>query len=174
MLFRSDTAGMEMLAFSNVLNQYGGYLKENSPVVITGRLSIRDDKEPQIVINRARPISDFEHMPEEVQPEPKARDFHREWINGRLYLSVPAADAALVRKVRAILQMFPGGCMVGLKDQQTKQTQPIQAGITPGMLGELVNVLGAGKVFLFLPAGMPSDLMAELKKVLGEGNIAVK
>ena len=66
-----DTALVEMLAFSNVLNQYGGYLKENTPVVITGRLSLRDDKEPQIVINRARPMSDFENMPaEEVRPEP--------------------------------------------------------------------------------------------------------
>ena len=53
-----DTAAMEMLAFSNVLSQFGGYLKENSPVVITGRLSLRDDKEPQIVINRARPMTD--------------------------------------------------------------------------------------------------------------------
>ena len=59
-----DTAAIEMLGFSNVLNQYGGYLKENSPVVVTGRISLREDKEPQIVINRARPISDFESMPE--------------------------------------------------------------------------------------------------------------
>ena len=169
-----DTAGMEMLAFSNVLNQYGGYLKENSPVVITGRLSIRDDKEPQIVINRARPISDFEKMPEEAQPEPHKSDLHREWVNGRLYLSVPGSDAAVVRKVRAILQMFPGGCMVGLKDPDTRQTQPIQSGITLGMLAELVNLLGMGKVFLFVPAGTPGVLLSELKKVLGEGNIAVK
>ena len=70
--------------------------------------------------------------------------------------------------------MFPGGCMVGLKDQQTKQTQPIQAGITPGMLRELVSLLGQGKVFLFLPAGMPEDLLKELKNVLGEANISIK
>jgi DNA polymerase-3 subunit alpha len=64
-----DTASMEMLAFSNVLNQFGGYLKENAPVVITGRLSIRDEKEPQIVINRARPMSDF--ASHEPIPEPE-------------------------------------------------------------------------------------------------------
>ena len=143
-------------------------------MVITGRLSIRDDKEPQIVINRARPISDFENMPEEVQHEPQTPDLHREWVNGRLYLSVPGSDAAVVRKVRAILQMFPGGCMVGLKDPETKQTQPVQSGITPGMLAELVNLLGVGKAFLFVPAGTPDALLRELKKVLGEGNIAVK
>ena len=59
-----DTGAMEMLAFSNVLSQYGGYLKEGAAVVITGRLSLRDDKEPQIVVNRARPISDYAENPD--------------------------------------------------------------------------------------------------------------
>ena len=54
-----DTAAIEMLAFSNVISQYGGYLRENAPVVVTGRLSTRENKEPQIVINRVRPMSDF-------------------------------------------------------------------------------------------------------------------
>ena len=51
-----DTAAIELIVFSNALSQYGGYLKENAPVVITGRLSLRDDKDPQIVINRAQPM----------------------------------------------------------------------------------------------------------------------
>ena len=76
-----DTASIEMLAFSNVLSQYGGYLRENAPVVVTGRLSMRDDKEPQIVINRARPMSDFSEQPfveEAVRPQPKV-------LPGKLY-----------------------------------------------------------------------------------------
>ena len=38
-----DTGAVEMLAFSSVINQYGGYLKENSAVVVVGKLSMRDD-----------------------------------------------------------------------------------------------------------------------------------
>ena len=53
-----DTGAVEMLAFANVLNQFGGCLKEGAASVITGRLSLRDDKDPQIVVNRARPITD--------------------------------------------------------------------------------------------------------------------
>ena len=63
-----NTGAIEMLVFSKVLSQYGGYIRENEPVVITGRLSMRDDKEPQIVVNRARPMSDFENG---VPPEPE-------------------------------------------------------------------------------------------------------
>ena len=54
-----DSASVEMLAFSNVLSQFSGYLREGSAVVVTGRLSCREDKDPQIVINRVRPISDY-------------------------------------------------------------------------------------------------------------------
>ena len=172
-----DTAAIEMLGFSNVLSQYGGYLKENAPVVITGRLSIRDEKEPQIVINRARPISDFENMAEEpaqeFQPQPVGVN-RREWITGRLYLSVPAAGTPLLRKVRAILQMFPGGCPVGLKDQDTRQTEMIQGGITLAMLEELTAVLGTGKVFLFLPKTTPLPMLDALRTVLGSENVVLK
>ena len=47
-----DTAAVELLAFSSVISQYGNYLKENLPIVVTGRLSLRDEKEPQIVLPR--------------------------------------------------------------------------------------------------------------------------
>ena len=65
-----DTASMEMIAFSNVLSEHGGYLKENFPVVVTGRLSQREDKDPQIVINRVRPISDYSQKPPAPAPPP--------------------------------------------------------------------------------------------------------
>ncbi|MDY4508080.1 MAG: DNA polymerase III subunit alpha, partial [Candidatus Faecousia sp.] len=104
-----DTAAMEMLAFSNVLSQFGGYLKEGAAVVITGRLSLRDDKEPQIVINRARPISDFE----QGSPEPAARPAQPP-RQGTLYLRLPGEEGKLYPKVRAILNMFPGDSKVVL------------------------------------------------------------
>ena len=50
-----DTGGVELLVFSKVLSQYGGYLRENQPVVIVGKLSIRDEKEPQIIVNAPGP-----------------------------------------------------------------------------------------------------------------------
>ena len=101
-----DTAAIEMLAFSNVLSQYGGYLKENSPVVITGRLSLRDDKDPQIVINRARPMSDFEGGP---PPEPEEERYGAaprgpQIIPGNtLYLQLTGESDPRFRKVRAIV-----------------------------------------------------------------------
>ena len=138
-----DTAAIEMLAFSNVLNQYGGYLRENSPVVVTGRLSIRDEKEPQIVINRARPISDFAESPvQEVQSaksQPKT---------GTLYLRLPSENDPLYPKIKAILNMFPGDSGVVLFFADTKQRRGTRCVLMDSMLRELNNVLGKSNVVL--------------------------
>ena len=92
-----DTASIEMLAFSNVLNQYGGYLKENQPVVIVGRLSMRDDKEPQIIVNRARPMSDFANQPSEEMPTREAPK------TGTLYLRLPS-DAVVFKCISQFIR----------------------------------------------------------------------
>ena len=139
-----DTASIEMLAFSNVLNQYGGYLRENSPVVVTGRLSLRDDKEPQIVINRARPISDFENNTPEPEPQPTRQGP----ITGTLYLRLPGEDRVLYPKVKAILNMFPGDSGVVLYFADTKQRRGTRCVLMDSMLKELKNVLGEGNVVL--------------------------
>ena len=141
-----DTAAIEMLAFSNVLNQYGGYLRENSPVVITGRLSIRDEKEPQIVINRARPISDFANEPAApVREEPQRQ---QEVKTGTLYLRLPGESDPRYPKIRAILNMFPGDSGVVLYFADTKQRRGTRCVLMDSMLGELRNVLGEENVVL--------------------------
>ncbi len=139
-----DTAAIEMLAFSNVLNQYGGYLKENSPVVITGRLSIRDEKEPQIVINRARPISDFADRPV-LQEEPVKRE---QPGTGTLYLQLKGESDPNYRKVRAIVNMFPGSGKVVVFFADTRRKRGAQAALDERMIRELTNLLGQGNVVL--------------------------
>ena len=140
-----DTASIEMLAFSNVLSQYGGYLRENSAVVITGRLSIRDEKEPQIIINRARPISDFAE--EEPVPEPVQEPI-RPTSAGKLYLQLSSEDDPRYNKVKAILNMFPGAGQVVLFFADTRNRRGTRADFDKGMLSELKNVLGESNVVL--------------------------
>ncbi|MGN1017063.1 MAG: OB-fold nucleic acid binding domain-containing protein, partial [Faecousia sp.] len=134
-----DTASVEMLAFSNVLGQYGGYLKENCAVVVTGRLSLRDDKEPQIVINRARPISDFaEQRGQDSQPQAPST----------LYLRLPGEEGTLYPKVRAILNMFPGTSGAVLYFADTKVRRGTRCSFADSMLRELKNLLGEANVVL--------------------------
>ncbi|MDO5400400.1 MAG: DNA polymerase III subunit alpha [Eubacteriales bacterium] len=140
-----DTAAIEMLAFSNVLSQYGGYIRENAPVVITGRLSLREDKEPQIVINRARPISDYSEAPGMDQPEPPPKPQVR---TGTLYLRLPGESDRSYAKTRAILNMFPGGSQAVLYFADTRQRRGTRCELRENMLRELENLLGKGNVVL--------------------------
>jgi len=137
-----DTAAVEMLAFSNVLSQYGGYLKENQPVVIVGRLSSRDDKEPQVVINRVRSMSDFANQPPEIEEEnpPTAKTV------GTLYLRLPSQEGSLFGKIRAILNMFPGNAPVVVYFADTKQRCGSRCDLDSRMLSELARVLGTENV----------------------------
>ena len=142
-----DTASIEMLAFSNVLSQYGSYLKENQPVVVTGRLSIRDEKEPQIVINRARPISDYADRDAEPEPEQQLQKQPVK-LAGTLYLRLPSQDGKLFPKVKAILNMFPGESQTVLYFADTKVRLGTRCQFGESMLTELKNVLGEGNVVL--------------------------
>ena len=132
-----DTSGVELLAFSKVLSQYGGYLRENQPVVIVGKLSIRDEKEPQIIVNRARPISDYVDGLTEEEPERKT---------GTLYLRLPTQEDSRYRKVRAMVNMFPGTQKVVVYFADTRQCRGAQCSLDKRLLSELQNVLGQENV----------------------------
>ena len=139
-----DTASIEMLAFSNVLSQYGSYLRENLPVVIVGRLSLRDDKDPQIVINRARPISDFDggegvYTPESQQPQIR---------QGTLYVRLSSEDDPAFRKVKAIINMFPGQSQAVVYFADTKQRRGAKCELDERMLRELESLLGKENIIV--------------------------
>ena len=135
-----DTAAMEMLVFSNVIKEYGSLIGENQPVVITGRLSLRDDKEPQIVVNRVRSIHDFKTdkpVPEEIKQTAST-----------LYLRLPSQEDKLFGKVRAILNMFPGDKQVVLYFADTKQRRGTACTLDNRMIAELETMLGRENVVL--------------------------
>ena len=135
-----DTAAIEMLAFSNVINQYGNHIRENAPVVITGRLSMREDKDPQIVINRVRPMSDFADNP---MPDPEPRK-----LRGTLYLRLPSETDPAFRKVKAIINMFPGSSKAVVYFADTKLRRGATCDLDKRMLDELKNLLGESNVIV--------------------------
>ena len=139
-----DTASIEMLAFSNVISQYGNYLKENAAVVIIGRFSIRDDKDPQIVVNRARPISDY------AEGKPTEDEAVRASVmeSATLYLRLPTEEGNLFRKIKAILNMFPGKSNVVVYFADTKQRRGTKCILDDRMIDELNHVLGHDNVVI--------------------------
>ena len=145
-----DTAAIEMLAFSNVLSQFGGYLKENQAVVITGRLSMRDDKEPQIVVNRARPISDFANGEpiQEVTPPVREMPHQAKAANQVLYLRLESEESPVYQPVKAALQMFPGETSVVLYFADTGVKRGTRCTLDQMLMQKLKALLGDGNIVL--------------------------
>ena len=134
-----DTAAIEMLCFSNAINQYGGYLRENLPVVVTGRLSFREDKDPQIVINRARPMTDF------TEDKLHLDEIDKDTV---LYLRLPTEQDPLFAKIKAILNMFPGNNPVVVYFSDTGVRRGSRCMLGESMIEELRRLLGRENVVL--------------------------
>ena len=126
-----DTASMELLVFSNVIAKSGNYLKENTPVVVEGRLSVRDEKAPQMVANEVRLLTDV------AQKEPQ-----------KLYLKLPSEGGLTDRKTRAILNMFPGSLQAVLYFADSGVRRGTTCSVREDMLTELRALLGEKCVVL--------------------------
>ena len=91
-----DTASMELLVFSKTLNECSPYLKEGLPVLVRGKLSVRDEKSPQILCDGISPLN---------EPAPSVPT--NENRTKTLYVKVPS-EGVLLEKVKMVFSMFPG------------------------------------------------------------------
>jgi DNA polymerase-3 subunit alpha len=135
-----DTGSMELLCFSRVLGQYGGCLSENTAVLVQGKISVRDEKEPQLLVDSAVPLEDVGLMPKD-DPKPAAAPKVR-----TLYLRLPTMGTNQDRRVRAVLQMFPGKVQTVLFYADTRQRVGIGCQMDPLLLEELCDLLGQENV----------------------------
>ncbi len=91
-----DTASMELLVFSKTLNECSPYLKEGLPVLVRGKLSVRDEKSPQILCDGISPLQDSAPSTQTKESRPKT-----------LYVKVPS-EGPVLEKVKMVFSMFPG------------------------------------------------------------------
>ena len=131
-----NTASMELLVFARALERYGSDLAEGVALAIRGKLSVRDEKDPQMLVDEVTRLEDY-------RPNGgggRAR---------RLCLRAPEADSWAFRKMRATLNMFPGNCQVSIKEPTGIWTHRFAACTpAPEMLAELREQLGAENVVL--------------------------
>ena len=138
-----DTGSMELLVFSSTLGQYGGALHENAAVIANGRISVRDDKDPQMVLNRVVPLeqyADSDVAPALNADVPPARR--------TLYLKAASQQAAGVHKLVPILHMFPGRTRTVIYFADTGVRLGGSCDPQEIMLAELRELLGENNVVL--------------------------
>ncbi|MCI9393442.1 MAG: DNA polymerase III subunit alpha [Oscillospiraceae bacterium] len=129
-----DTGEIELLCFARVLEQNGSLIRENNPVLAVGRISVRDEKEPQMLVDELKSLR-------EDGEEPAAP-------GKRLYLRLPSRQDPLAEKVKLVLSFFPGEAGVVLYYADTKKQAKGCCQIHPALLEDLQERLGKENVVL--------------------------
>jgi len=131
-----NTGTMELIVFQRVLAECGGYIKVNAPVLVTGRISARDDKAPQLMCDNIRPLSALgEDL--DAAPEPEVK---------KLYLKLPGENSEEFEKVKRVLKMFLGSTPVVLYFEDTKKKKGTACMLHEALIGELRSILGEKNV----------------------------
>ena len=131
-----DTGSMELMAFQKALDSGGAYIKDNAALVVRGRISVRDEKDPQLMVESIRPISDLNAM---GAKEPPAKD-------RKLWVKVSSAEDPIVEKIRLILTMFPGQQQMILYCEKEKKRIGASCLIHEALVDELTERLGKENV----------------------------
>ena len=133
-----DESGfMELILFQRALDTARQYLRENAAVKVTGRISVRDEKEPQIMVDSLRPLSDAE--PGKPAPAPETQ-------RKKLWLRLPGEDQKLMRRIELLLEMFPGEDGMVLFFADSGRRLGARCVIHPALLRELQEMLGEQNV----------------------------
>ena len=130
------TGSVEMLAFQRTLDTAGIYLREGELVTVKGRLSIRDEKDPQIVVNLLRPLTDVR-----TQPETRAE-------SSRLYVKLKSQDSPEFNRIKLILTMFPGEQQLVVFFEDTRRRVGAKCLIHPALVQELQEMVGEENVVI--------------------------
>ncbi len=131
-----DTGAMELLVFSRVLETCASFLKEGTAMLAEGRLSVRDEKAPQVMCDKLRPLDEKEQAGQEKEG------------GGKLYVRVPTASDPRLRKARLVVSMFPGGQMVVLYCEDTKKRLGVLGELHPMLVQEMEELFGKENVVL--------------------------
>ena len=133
-----DTGSMELLVFSRVLGESGSYLKENMPVLAAGRISVRDEKAPQLMCDRVQPLDHLRDDYEEPdQPTLKIK---------KLYIRIPSLEDPRWRRIKLVLTMFPGTEQLVIRCADTGKLLSTPCVIHPALVEELKELLGGENV----------------------------
>ena len=140
------TGSIELLVFQKAIDESGGYMEVNTPVIVQGRLSARDEKEPQIVVNSLRPISDTEGKLQAA--DRNAQSGRRgDGAGGRtLYVKLPGEGSPEYKRLKLVHMMFPGRDKMVVYFDDTKKTLGASCIIHEAFVTELREMLGEENV----------------------------
>jgi DNA polymerase-3 subunit alpha len=134
-----DAAGnIELIAFQRTLDESSNLISVGERVIIEGRLSHRDEKPPQIVINAMRELTadaERNQMTEDNTPEKRT-----------LFVKLNSEDSVEYERFKLVLDMFPGREKIVMYFDDTKKKIGANCVIHQALVAELQEMLGQDNV----------------------------
>ncbi|MFI3250172.1 MAG: DNA polymerase III subunit alpha [Eubacteriales bacterium] len=130
-----DTANLEVVVFPRTLQQFGAQIYVGNMVLIRGKISVRDNKPPQLLSDHVERLVATEDTPSE-------------FAGKKLYLRFESDNKPIVSKCKAILSMFVGNDDVVLYFEDTKLRLGGHCEITTVLFDQLTEVLGTANVVI--------------------------
>ncbi len=135
-----DSGTMELIAFQRALDQGGSYVKDAAALLIRGKISIRDEKEPQLMVDSIRPLSDLK-VPGST-PLTEAKE------GKTLYVRLNSRENPLFERISLLLTMFPGTEKLVLYFTDTGKRMGAKCIIHEALIAELQELCGEENVVL--------------------------
>ena len=142
------TASAEVIVFPNVFERTRKHLTEDASLIISGKLSFKEDEEPKILCDSVEVLT-HQSKPKTTQ-ESAVRETKS---NQKLFLKIALGKDFLLEKITPILSKHNGNTPVYVYNEEKKQTA-------------LANKA------LWVNAN--SALIEELKTILGDKNVVLK
>lgn len=140
-----DTGSIEMLCFSRTLERFGRLLSQDSAVLVRGKLSVRDDKPPQIMCDEVYALRGGGGNAPEM-PKPAAGV---QVLDGKaLWLRLPGADAPVLGHINRVIAMFPGNTPARIFFADTGKRMGTQCLLGKSLVDELTAALGEENVVI--------------------------
>ena len=159
-----DSGGIELIVFQRALDQGGNYLVPNQGVIVKGRVSVRDEKEPQLMVDTIHPLSALSSLSSQP-PSPEACPLYPVSSSQpsspltpdpcilspdkTLWVKLPSERDPLFEHIRLLLTMFPG-------------------------LGRMIIYCEKEKKRIGTRCIVHEALLAELRELCGEKNVVIK
>ncbi|NLH00615.1 MAG: DNA polymerase III subunit alpha, partial [Clostridiales bacterium] len=126
------TGSIELIAFQRVLDVSGGYIRESAPVIVKGMISVRDEKDPQIMVETLRPLTDIEPLGREELPKKEKT----------LWVKIPSKDDPRMKRIELVKIMFEGNERMIIYCEDTKKRLTTGCIIHDAFIKELKEMLG--------------------------------
>lgn len=103
---------VEMIVFPNVLEKYGGYIREGNVLEVGGTLNFKEDEEPKIICNGVKRITKDSVPGESPVAEESRPGTHPDPVipqrPSALYLRIDNLESAMFQKAKRVLDIFEG------------------------------------------------------------------